>query len=331
MAAFYILPLLVERQFAHIESLLSGYFDYRAHFVNLYRLFLSMEWGYGSSGFVMEKLNLSTGIVHWIVGIVAGVLAVIRYQKDKKLARLTLFLVGAEMVVLFMMHLKSSFIWNLVPALAWLQFPWRFLSVSIFLLAILSALAVYFAAKKGIILGVLAVTASILLYAGFFITKDWLNISDAEKFSGASWEKQLTISIFDYLPIYATLPPITKAPPYPEVLEGEVDFVSYQKGSNFQEGEAIVSRAARLRLPLFDFPGMVVYVDGQRIEHLNNDCTDQIFCLGLISFNIDEGEHLIRAQLEKTPARAVGDITSIVSFIAVGVLATKKNVKKSKN
>jgi hypothetical protein len=324
LAAFYIIPLLLEKKYAHLETLLVGYFDYRAHFVNLYKLFLSMEWGYGSSGFPLEKLNLSTGIIQWLMGIVAALLAALNYKKQKKLALLTFILVGCELLVLFLMHLKSSFIWSSLPILSWLQFPWRFLTLSIFLLSILSALAVYFAGKYAYLLGTAAVIFSMLLYANFFIPIAWLNITDEDKFSGQSWEKQLTISIFDYLPIYAKLPPPSKAPDVPEVLEGEVNFLSYIKGSNFQTGEIEAKKDSLLRAPLYDFPGMTVKVDGETVPHINNDCRDQKYCLGLITFPVKEGQHKIDIRLLPTGPRRAGDIISILSLGAVLYLLSRK-------
>jgi len=332
LAAFYLLPLLLERKFAHLESLLSGYFDYRQHFVNLYKIFFSMEWGYGSSGFVNEKLNLSTGTTQWMIGLLAAGLAILNLKKKRKLAYLTLVLALTELGILFLMHLKSSFIWQGLPFLAWLQFPWRFLSVSIFLLAILSGLAVYFAKRWGAVLGIVGITSAFILYAGFFQPKDWLNISDKDKFSGASWEKQLTISIFDFLPIYATLPPYSKAPDLPEILQGDANFISYMKGSNFQDGEIEVSKDAVIRLPLFDFPGMKVRANGEVIRHYNNDCRNERYCLGLITFKLPKGKYKIEARLENTPVRKVGSIISLASLVGLGFFAVKngKNEKVSK-
>jgi len=74
----------------------------------------------------------------------------------------------------------------------------------------------------------------------YFTPKDWLYITDADKFSGESWQKQLTISIFDYLPIYAKFPPISLAPAVPEVLEGEASFWNILRG--------VISRGDWLRV-----------------------------------------------------------------------------------
>ena len=318
LSAFFVLPVAFERKFVHVESLLSGYFDYRQHFVSLQKLFLSMEWGYGSSGFPNEKLNLSLGIIHWVVGLlIAPVLALVLYKKKKKLSILVFVFSILSLFTIFMMHLRSSFIWSRIPILAWLQFPWRILAISIFLLTLTVGLAICLSGKFKYILGISFVLIAFILYFPFFVPKDWLAISDSDKFSGINWEKQLTISIFDYLPIYATLPPWSKAPELPEVLEGEAQFLEYRKRSNFQTGIARVSGEALIRLPLFDFPGMVVQIDGQEVPHWNNDCRGQRYCLGLITFNLENGTHTILAKLYDTPIRRVGNI---ITLGGIGVL-----------
>jgi hypothetical protein len=324
LAAFFVLPVAFERQFAHVDSILSGYFDYRQHFVDLYQLFLSNNWGYGSSELGPgDDLNLSTGIIHWILGLAAGILAWKNFKKKRKIALLAFLLLGIEVIVLFLMHLRSSFVWEILSILVWLQFPWRLMINSIFLLSILSGIAVYLAGKGKYILGVVAIISAFVLYAGYFQPKDWQYISDKEKFSGKLWEKQLTISIFDYLPIYAELPPPSRAPDYPEVLEGQLKFLDYKKGSNYQLGEVEVGKKALIRLPLFDFPGMVVKVDGKKVNHWSDDCRDQPYCLGLITFNLSEGKHSIEAKLTNTPVRLMGNIISSLSIIVLAYLIVK--------
>lgn len=327
LAAFFVLPVIFEKQYAHTETLTEGYFGYLQHFVNFYKLFLSREWGYGSSGFINEKLNLSTGIVQWIFGLitvgVAGFFTV--FKKKSEYASLALVLGGLELFTLFMIHVKSTFIWKALPFLSILQFPWRFLTVSIFLLAVLSGIGVYMMPKFKVWIGLIIIAVAFALNAGYFVPKAWINITDAEKFSEASWQKQLTISIFDYLPIYAKLPPVTEAPPQPEVLEGSATFSDYTKGSDFQRGKIDVKKDALIRLPLFDFPGMVTKVDGKIINHVNNDCRGEEFCLGLITFKVPVGQHLIDVKLTDTPIRTVGNYLSLISFIGIaGLLVIKK-------
>jgi len=328
LAAFFTLPVIFEGKYAHLETLVGGYFDYRQHFVSLNRLFISNEFGYGSSGFGQDNnLTLSTGQIHWVIVLIGLIFSFVFLRKQKNIAVLIIIFTFVEVGVLFLIHQKSSFIWEKLPIMMYLQFPWRFLTNSIFLLSILGAAVAFFVAQINSrfakIFVILILIGIFILHAQFFQPKEWFGISDKDKFSGPFWEKQLTISIFDYLPIYAKLPPNKIAPDIPEVLEGEVQFISYKKGSNFQTGEVWAIQDSVIRLPLFDFPGMVVIIDGQKIAHKNNDCRGQEYCLGLITFDLPAGHHFIKSQLMDTQIRSIGNIITLVSFILLLILTGK--------
>jgi hypothetical protein len=179
--------------------------------------------------------------------------------------------------------------------------------------------------------GILFVVVSYTIYIHFFVPKSWLDISDNDKFSGQSWERQLTISIFDYLPIYAVLPPNYKAPPVPEILDGSATFHYYNKGSNWQEGRVTTTDGTRLRLPIFDFPGMIVTDEGVAIAHINNDCTGQDYCFGLISVDLSQGEHDIRVELTNTLPRSVGNWISAVTLVTLSIVGLREMLRNKVN
>lgn len=330
LSAYFLLPVLFEKKYAHVDSVLSGYFDYRQHFVSLYKLFISREWGYGSSGFPNELLNLSLGMVQWVVGIGSIIFAIYNYRKhqkdikEKRTYLLVLLLGLLTLFSVFMIHMKSSFIWAKLPFLWYLQFPWRFLAISIFLLCLLSSYFVYFSKRMQYIVGIILIFISVMVNIGFFVPKDWIYITDSEKFSGVSWQKQMTISIFDYLPIYATLPPINEAPPVPEIMDGKAEILNYKKGSDFQYGTINIIEDSSIRLPLFDFPGMIVQVNGKVVNHYNNDCRGTDFCYGLISVKLPAGRHDIRVELTNTPIRNLGNLITITSLGVLAYLLLKR-------
>lgn len=334
LSAFYLLPVIFEGKFVHLETLIGGYFDYRQHFVDLYQMFVSNYFGYGSSVLGPgDEVTLSTGQIHWMVAVLAVILSLIFCKKYKKLAITIWVLSASELLVLFMMHQRSSFIWEKLGFLVWLQFPWRFLIDSVFILSTLATCAIFLLSKinqkLAISVGITVVVLVIILHGNFFKPKDWLNIKDSDKFSGDLWEKQLTISIFDYLPAYAVLPPNKKAPGLPETLDGEVEFINYRKGSDYQKGEVNVRKKATIRLPFFDFPGMEVIVDGKRIVHWHDDCRGQEYCLGLVTFDVLEGKHKIEAKLKDTPVRLISNIITLTSICTLAGLffLNKRNEK----
>ena len=138
----------------------------------------------------------------------------------------------------------------------------------------------------------------------------------------------MTISIFDYLPIYATLPPINEAPIIPEILDGKANIDDYKKGSDFQTGKITVLEDATIRLPLFDFPGMKVKVNGNIVNHYNNDCRLEKFCYGLITFKLTKGEYIMDARLTDTLVRKIGNYLTLISLVILSILIIQNRKNK---
>jgi len=316
LASFFILPVIFERHFVHIESMISGYFNYLAHFVSLKQLFFSSFWGYGSSELgPYDDLSFAIGTLHWLFAFLAIIIAFL-LRKDDKFSFLVAFFLGAVFFFsAFMTHQRSVFIWNSLPFLSYFQFPWRFLVLVTFSSSILAGLIVgkIKTPEISFLMGFLMVFGVIFLNAFYFRPNEWYDISDKEKLSGALWERQLTTSIFDYLPIFAKSPPVKKAPSFPEIISGEGEVKEFRKGTNWQEG--IISakeEGVEVRLPLFYFPNFKVWVDGREtVIRYDNE-------LGLITFDLPQGEHQFFAKLKNTLVRNLGDIFTLLSILSFG-------------
>lgn len=323
ISAFFLLPAWFERQFAHIETLLQGYFNYLAHFVSFGQLLFSNYWGYGSSQLgPFDEISLGVGVVHWILPLlVLGLLALFKKRKE---FWLVFFFTGFGWMALFLSHQKSVWIWDRLPILAFLQFPWRFLILAVFSFSVAAGgMAALFVKNRGYKYIIAIASILLIFYATYFQPRAWLDITDEDKFSGELWEKQLTVSIFDYLPVYAEQPPSQKAPDKPMVVDGEAEVVSGEKGTNWQRWSVLVSSSeASVRLPLYDFPGWKVWVDKEEvpINHENE--------LGLITFLIPEGRHEVSVKLTDTPIRKAGNFISLISLVMVPLFLRKERKKK---
>ncbi|EKD62409.1 MAG: hypothetical protein ACD_52C00179G0001, partial [uncultured bacterium] len=328
LAAFFLIPLLVEFRFVHADTLLGGYFDYRRHFVSFTQLFFSNTWGYGSSDLgSSDDLALSVGVLHWPIAL-AGIVLVFLIRKKERLWHIVLPMAVSVLALTFLMHAKSHTIWENLNFLAWLQFPWRFLVLTNFILAFLVGVAIHQLRVFAKVVGVLLIIMVLFFYAPFFAPRDWYTITDNDKFSGDAWVKQLTISIFDYLPISASMPPDRQAPDLPEILEGQAVFSAYKRGSNFQEGVIDSATESLVRVPFFDFPGVTAYIDGEITKYVSDDCRGQKNCLGLVTIRVPEGIHTFKVKLENTPARVLGNVVTLVSVaILVLLFRGKRNDK----
>ncbi len=323
IAGSFFLPVLFEKGYAHTESLIEGYFNYLAHFVTLKQLFFTSFWGYGSSQGPTSDLSFFLGPIQlFLVAISLFVAFINSIKRNFKPSTLIVVLSSVLLLIsLFMTHQKSTFIWQSIPILTYLQFPWRFLVTADFFLCLIVGYFLSYLQKSSA--KVLLVIFSFLLIffnLSYFRPREWYNITIWEKFSGLNWDKQLTISIFDYLPIFAKFPPGDPAPHFPTSDNGKVSFLDYQHDSSAIKFNTLSWTPSKLTLPQFDFPGWAVKLDGRTIPHNHNND------LGLISFSIPSGKHSVSAYLGDTPVRLVGDILSLI-FLPLALITLVKKEK----
>jgi hypothetical protein len=312
LSAYFLIPVWLEKRYVHVETLLQGYFNYLAHFVSIKQLLFSSYFNYGTSEIgSYDEMSLSVGLMLWLFPLIILGLFILLNKKESYLRLGFFVLLG--WIALFLTHSRSTFIWKNIKIMEYMQFPWRFLIIATFSFSVgIGALSLVFRSKKSKIFLVFSVFMLLVFFnSQYFKPKDWINITDKEKFSGENWEKQLTISIFDYLPIYAEAPPANKAPEKPVFIEGKGEVLSGSSGSNWQEWSVEVLTNAKVELPLYYFPGWQVTVDGksEEIDFKNS--------LGLINLNLEEGLHNISVKLEDTPVRKYSNYLTLVAFLFI--------------
>lgn len=306
LAAFYLLPAWFEKKYVHIDTLTMGYFDYRQHFVSLSQLFLRSFWGYGTSTLgPKDEVFLGVGTVHMLFALLAllGALILKHYKYLKSAGFIFMFFV----LSIFMAHVRSSFIWRALPILTFVQFPWRFLILASLFISLLGGLiGDLFKAKKAFLALTLFLLA--IFNFSFFRPEKIIVISDVEKFSGELWDKQQTISIFDYLPIYAAEPPTEPAPAGPLVEQGSVMVESAARGTNWLSYNlSIFSDEAVVRLPQYYFPKTTLLVNGQERDFTFDNK------LGLPTLGLEKGQQTVYLQLTDTSVRIIGNYLTLAS------------------
>ncbi|MBA3533673.1 MAG: hypothetical protein H0T73_17285 [Ardenticatenales bacterium] len=137
VGAIFILPWLLETRFVNQEQWFTDYFSFTHHFVEPWQL-LSPYWGSGISVAGPEDtFPFQLGLVPLLLAAAAWVLRVSETQARQ--ARL--FFTGMLIYFIFLMVEASRFLWEspLGGILAPMQFPWRFLALAGFALAVLAA------------------------------------------------------------------------------------------------------------------------------------------------------------------------------------------------
>lgn len=324
ISAFFLLPAWFEKNLVHIDTLTSGYFNYLAHFLDIKQVLFSMHWGYGVSQLgPNDDINLSVGILQWVLPALGVLLVMVSFLKRKftiyNLQFTTLIFIGT--ISLFMTHSKSTFIWDNVALLKYFQFPWRFLLLAGFAFSAAAGYLVkFFKDKKFVgLVVVLVFVITYFLYGGFFRPKEWDYITDAQKFSGINWTKEITASLYDYLPIAAKTAPDVEASDKPVFVTGVADVLNGTKGTDWQDWNVRVdSVVANLQLSIYDFPSWHVVLDGKALDINSNNIH------GLITVSIPQGSHKVESRLMDTPIRQISNVLSLATLAGFLILCTKR-------
>ncbi len=248
ISSFYILPVLFESKYVDIASTTLGYFNFRGHFTTSFQLLFSRYWGYGASVFGTEDgMNLSIGIVQWTVAIAAVVIAFASKNAKKFAHVFVLFTIGA--LCLFLTHERATFIWVfLQDTIKFIQFPWRFLGVALFCLALCAGVIPVIMKRFSKIVVVVVVIGAMALTTRYFREDIWYEYSDNDLTRDPLWEQQMLASIGDFWPKSAGIIPSKQAP------NSSADFELLTKQSN-KIVYKVRSDKTDIVFPLNDFPG----------------------------------------------------------------------------
>jgi hypothetical protein len=304
-----------------LETLTYGYFNYLAHFATVKQIFLSFNWGYGPSiAGPNDDTNLSLGLVQLVFALISIFAVIVSKKIDKKEKYFYLILTVLMFFYLFLVHQKSTFIWQALPFMAYIQFPWRFLFPAAFIASFLAGIFFNFVNIRFIkYLSVGTLLLVVFIYGNFFRPKSWFKISDQEKLSGDSYERQITASIYDYLPRSAKYAPKAGAPSEIIFDTASGQELGSQRGSDWFRYRLEIAKGGQVVIPTFDFPGWEVWIDKNRMNYTKYGD------LGLLAVNVQMGNHEVYARLTSSTSRKVGDALSVLGFMCFGLLVVRKN------
>jgi len=206
LSAFYVLPVILESKYIDLGNTITGYFDFRAHFATLYQMFISRYWGYGGSTWGSgDGLSLSIGQLQWILPLIIFILILIKRKISMNKNFLILAVFGVFYI--FLAHNKSTFFWIHIPGMAYVQFPWRFLGIATFCLALSFGAIIHLFEKQKILPSIILVLAAVVLNFSFFREDIWYKVNDSFFTTGAEWTRQRSASIADYWPNFGHIIP----------------------------------------------------------------------------------------------------------------------------
>lgn len=323
LAAFFTIPAFLEQKYVQVNTLISGYYEYIAHFATINQLLFSRFWGYGASVFGPgDGMPFPVGHFHWIFSIVVIGYLLFGYLKNKKFNGFSLsmfFLLIIGWISTFMAHERSTPIWLSIKTISFLQFPWRFLTIPTFSFSFAAGFLVIFLLRFKKLMPYLVAAILVGLVAWnwvFFKIERFGPVTVAEKFSGEAWRIQQTAGIYDYLPKTAEMAPQAQRTKLVEVITGEAKISEESQGTNWAQFKVeVTGTEAELRMGILEFPVWKSYVDG--IEVPNYVSKDEKW--GRMYIKVPQGSHSVYFRLYNTPIRTVSNYISLATWL--GLLA----------
>lgn len=307
LSAFFWIPAFIEGKYT-LRDIVTGGGEYLTSFVP-WKDFFYGKWSFGGT----LTLSKQIGIIHWI-GVFSSVISsYILYKKRKRLWAVCLGSFLIFWITLFLMTSSSNQIWQTITILQKFQFPWRFLSVTVFLSALLGGIALSLISDKYKKLGLLILIAGLLI-----VNKDYWHASGflnkPDKFYTGIYDS--TTDTGESAPIWSVRFMEKRPKSKVEIIEGKGEIREVRRGTTMRKYEVDAKEKIRILENTLYFPGWTVLVDGKQE---NIEFQDQNY-RGLITFNVNSGIHKIDIIYGETKIRLLGDTISAVCLIIAGGL-----------
>ncbi|MFN8445124.1 MAG: hypothetical protein U0175_30330 [Caldilineaceae bacterium] len=358
LSMVFLIPLLAEGPTLQQQVYVSGSYDFRNHFV-FWGQFLAPFWGYGYSD---DPTGANDGMsfqLGALLVILCVAVVVMGRWGDRKIGsegerqkdgvqdnhrEIFIYLVVALMAILAMMTPLSRPLWEAVPPLAVIQFPWRLLTLAGFIgSALVGVGLIRWGLQIDIPPSAIRNPQSALLSFCLLTVFASTNFVDPPLQPVEPWrEDGRAVAEFerqhpDMMPYTQwsaaskfTQSPMTadyESPNYHEdhgfthsltrlsIVKGDGEVTSVYSGGSSGGGSVRMVSPGVVTVNIQNFPGWQVRIDGQPVVHRISTPG------GLLEVDVPTGEHRIDARMGSTPDRLVGTIISwSMVLVIVGLL-----------
>lgn len=171
LSAFYVLPVFGELRYTNVLSQIGGGADFHNHFVCLSQLWQS-QWGFGgSTKGCIDGLSFMIGKIHIMLSIGSVLLLPFLWTRKQTFLTTILCIVGLFLAT-FMMLPFSQNVWEKIPQMAFLQYPWRYLLLTSFFSSLLGGMVGSFIFEKdkkiGTVFVIFALVSILFLNSKYF-------------------------------------------------------------------------------------------------------------------------------------------------------------------
>ena len=317
ISSAYIVPVIFEKQFVTLKHLTGesvGYFYYLKSFIlpsSINTLSPDHLWRVYYNTYVSFVLFFCILILLFLCQIIR--IHHVKKFEDAKIVNI--FFLGTAIGSLFLLFGISRFLWEMIPYFKYVQFPARWLNITVFATAFLSSvvfwvLSTIYKTKRGHKL-------YIVLFFLICLLLDYKYIHSAPLLTEQRLMPVKAANLnFEHLPRWVSKEKISRDNLEERVTirgEGGVKIVEWKSAERIFEITAQRLLTARIRT--FYFPGWNAYVDDMHVAIRKEGGS------GAMLVDIPRGNHRLVLQFEDTPIRYYSKIISLISFFGIFLVA----------
>lgn len=320
ISSYFWLPALIDSNLLKYDTV----FNFVDHFPTLKQL-VTPFWGYGASvPGPYDGMSFFLGIMPLIILIGSILLIIFKWRKIAFFDRAIIIWVYLSLIIaMFMMNFRSAFFWSNLPLLPYFQFPWRFLTMTTFLIPVL---VISFQNLKWRWLPYLFCLILLATTVYMFRPQDFLGRTDQYFL-----KKYIPSPIVDseYLKQqeeYLRLPKDLEKRPdqlYSRVFPMNPSIKVMEQSDLDASIKTATTTALRLNYNKYNFPGWFAKIDGRQVPIYSGKPFSQV------TVNVPGGMHVVDIYFKETNFKRVLDWISLASFWGAIwlILVSQKKVK----
>jgi hypothetical protein len=337
LSAVFWLPALLEKKWVNIELIYSNAaFDFHNNFVEPFRL-LSPIWNL-DAGIGGRNLPFQIGAPHILLSILSiAFIAKLDTQNVKHRKELSLFFLMSGIFVVYCTNASSVLLWENLPLMKYIQFPWRLLSLLAVCVSFLSGgLFAYFRMESKAIEQVLQIVFVITIILsntqycyvrGYYIVDEkMMTPSFVREYGGTissyNTDKMDRIQDFgEYLPKSVKKLPEKRKAGCVFATKGKVRIMDLRTSIQRYEFRSVAQENAEITIGSFYYPSWRAVIDGKPVSLFTDG-------EGLIHLRVPRGVHQIEVFFGDTMTRKLAGYMTILSFFAVLALSLGSGMKR---
>ncbi len=312
LASYYLIPAFVYKDLTFLTDM-ARWFSENNNFITAKDL-LASSWGFG--GLRRDGgdglLSIQIGLVHLALAT-GSLILILKNRLASGQKKVTLFFLIVLCGIVFLMHKESTFVWDMLPILKNLQFPWRLMFVVNLVVAFCIGLFFDRNLKTVIvftlIIGLIGVSSRYWHVHRYF---PW--IDPTPKTIG--YPGTLTM-LFEETPRWHEI----RQEPNPhflaQVSSGEADTSELAWKTNYQAVSVDCKHDCVIAFKTHFWPGWKVYVDSKETALI--DPYDEL-SQGLLSLKVPNGKHIVEAKLSEPLLGKIGDTVTIFFGLITTIL-----------